>query len=322
MTYTTRRLLALALAAAVVVATIVLVAVLAPNWDGEEGGSFRVDRVRVTTKLNPSSALVGDPIVATVHVFVDSDRIDPSAVKLRQEFTPFGVYSSRRTVTRGIGHAARVDFTYRLQCVTVSCVEGMERVRSGKTILRPIPIPAGTVSFTPRGAAAETGERGAAAKPARLAVAWRPVILRSRLDTDSGERPEPRPSAYHDTGVSTAISASFLGWLSIGFAGLMALVGGGLVAVAVKGHPAIRRLRIPSHLTPLDRALALVRHAREQGDLAGQRKALERVAAALADMGEPELAERARRLAWSKDGADDGAIEELTRELAVTGNGR
>lgn len=312
MTFAARRAAALVVLVVVVAGVALLAAVFAPRWAGHDGGSFTVDGIRVTTSIDPQSALVGDPVVAVAHVFVDSREIDPTSVKLAQAFTPFGTVTTRRSVTTGIGSAVRVDFVYRLQCVTVSCLYAMERVQSGKTVVRPIPPPAGKLTYRTRSGATS----------ADTTVTWPSLILRSRLDSDATQQVAPRPPTYRAPRISYAISPSLLGWLAIGFAIATGLAGGVLVTLWVKGRPRIRGLRIPDHLTPIDRAVALVRHARTEGDTAGERRALERLAAALRDAGEQELALRAQTLAWSKDVASDDALGELQRELTKVGNGR
>jgi hypothetical protein len=110
--------------------------------------------------------------------------------------------------------------------------------------------------------------------------------------------------------------------LLVGAASVLAVVGGLLVATAVRGRVAVRRLRIPAHLTPVERALALARHAAASGDTAGERRALERLATELRRSGDGELTDAVRRLAWSKEEPSDEALEELASELVRTGNGR
>ncbi len=312
MSYGARKAAALAVAATLLAAAVVLLVLLAPRWHGKEGGTFAVDGMRVSTILDPQSALVGDVVTARVRIFVDTADVVPSSVRLAQSFAPFAAVSTRRAVVRGIGSAARVDYTYALQCVTVSCVAGMERVVKGRTLLRQIPVPVGTVTFLRRD--------GATAKP--LSVGWPLVILRSRLDTDSTEQQRPRPAAYRAPDVSYAVAPTLLGWLSVGFAALLALVGGTLVALAVRGRPSVGRLRIPSHLTPIDRAVALTRHARASGDAAAERKALERLAAVLRDAGEDELGGRVQALAWSRELASHDALGDLSPEIEAVRHGR
>lgn len=312
MSYTARRALAGALLLAVVAVLVVLAAVFVPRWDRDEGGTFTVKATRVSAVIDPASVLIGDPAAATLRVFVDSQQIDPSTVRLKQSYLPFGSTVQRRTITRGIGSAARVDFAVTLQCVTVRCLTQAERILDGKTLIRPIELPKGTVTARTRA--------GAAIDP--IEVTWPSIMVRSRLYTDQPDQLQPRVGAYRSPGVSTSISPSFLGWLSIVLAIVLALVGGTLVALAVRGRPILRRLRIPAHLTAVDRALALARHARSQGDTAGERRALERLAAALRDLGEAELGARAQRLAWSKELPSDDAFAELTRELERAGSGR
>lgn len=312
MTYTARRALAATLLAGVVALLVVLVAAYAPGWDRDEGGTFTVDEMRVTTRVDPQSVLIGDPTTAVTRVFVDTDEVDPDSVRLQQRYAPFGSTEPRRSVTRGIGSAARIDFEVTLQCVTVTCLTQAEKVEKGRTLIRPIQLVPGKV----------TARSPSGAPVAAEGVVWQGVMVRSRLYTDQPDQQQPRLATFRGPGVSTSVSPSFLGWLSIAFAIAMALVGGTLVALAVRGHPLIRRLRIPAHLTAVDRAVALARHARAGHDTAGERRALERLAAALREAGDAELGARVQRLAWSKEMASEAAFDELTRELTKVGNGR
>ena len=75
-------------------------------------------------------------------------------------------------------------------------------------------------------------------------------------------------------------------------------------------------------MTGIDRALALLEHARSTGDVPGERRALERLALELDTQGEPELSTTATRLAWSKDGPRDEALDELAAALGESRNGR
>ena len=101
----------------------------------------------------------------------------------------------------------------------------------------------------------------------------------------------------------------------------LALAGAALLASAVRGKPVPLRLRVPGHLTPLDRALALVRDAAERDSTAEERKALERLAAVLQRNGHTQLARTAGRIAWSRDEPEAATVEELADQVARSVNG-
>jgi hypothetical protein len=71
---------------------------------------------------------------------------------------------------------------------------------------------------------------------------------------------------------------------------------------------------------PLERALELARLASQNGGTPERRKALERVARELVGLGLPDLAARARTIAWSPAGPSADAVEQIARDArAATG---
>ena len=102
---------------------------------------------------------------------------------------------------------------------------------------------------------------------------------------------------------------------------LLTLAAGWLLAGALRGKPVPLRLRVPAHLTPLERALALVRVAATEDTEDEARKALERLAAELRRTGHPRLTDSARRLAWSQERPSPAAVEELVQDVSRSLNG-
>jgi hypothetical protein len=111
-----------------------------------------------------------------------------------------------------------------------------------------------------------------------------------------------------------------LGGLLIAAGALLALAAGFLLAGAVRGKPVSLRLRIPAHLTPLERALALVRVAADD-EPTEARKALERLAAELRRSGYRDLASNAGQLAWSAQDPSPRALQKLVDDVAGSVNG-
>ena len=297
-----------AIVAAVALALVVLVAV---RWEAGRGGSFSVDAPVAVTDIEPRGALVGDRLKARARVLVDTDRIDPDTVRLSPRFAPFGLVSIERSVQEGIGHTALVEVTYTLHCVTVDCLYAMERVVDGQTVDRPIVLPEGRI-------ATRTREGAVAQSPLR----WPAINLRSRLDQEQIDLLETRPASFRRPPVSYAVSPAVLGWGSTALALGLLGVAAWLVAGVVRRRILPRTLRIPEGMTGVERALALVQHARETGDVAGERRALERLAVELRRDGDAGGSAAARRLAWSKDGLEDDAVDHLASELATADRGR
>ena len=84
---------------------------------------------------------MGDQISARASVLVNSDAIDPATVRLSARFAPFGLVRTERAVHEDVGHAALVEVTYTLQCVTVDCLYAMEHVVDGRTRRASDPAP-------------------------------------------------------------------------------------------------------------------------------------------------------------------------------------
>ena len=306
-----RRLLSWTALAVVSGIAAALAFVVAPGWDRGDGGTFGVASIRLTTSVDPQGALIGDQVKARVRVLVDTTRVDPAGVTLASRFAPFGLVETTRSIRQGIGRAAFVEVTYTLQCVTVDCLYAMEQVADGRTIPRPIRLRAGELIARTRAGGTE-----------RLAFTWPVVNLRSRLDQETIDQLETRPAAFRRSAVSYSVPPSLLGWIAVGVALALLLVGGWLVAGVVRGKDPVRRLRIPADMTGVDRALALLEHARVAGDVAGERRALERLSVELRREGNGDLSSFARRLAWSKDGPRDKALDSFAEELAEVRDGR
>ena len=311
MSSSARLLTAVLIAVSAIVVVLVAGFVVAPRWDRGEGGTFTVRDARVATTVEPRGALVGDRVTATALVVVDADRIDPRSVRLDTRFAPFAVVGTTRTVDTGIGDAAFVRYRYSLQCLTVDCLTAMEVVREGKTLSRPIPLRDATLVARTREGSTE-----------RVAVEWPSVNLRSRIDQRDIDLVATAPAAFRTPGITYRVSPTLVGWMTVGLAIGLILVGAWLIALAVRGKRAVRRLRIPDHLSGVDRALALLDFARESGDVEGERRALERLAAELRDDGDLDGSEAARRLAWSREGLHDEELDEFRAGLVGARDGR
>ena len=114
-------------------------------------------------------------------------------------------------------------------------------------------------------------------------------------------------------------------WLLTALALLLALAGVALVARALGPARSRIAVRVPRRtLSPVERALALLREASTRGDASAERKALERLAWELRQAREDRLARDARRLAWSEPGPTPEPVGALTEAVAkaVRRNGR
>ena len=105
----------LGLVAAVVLATVVLVALTlvgASRWSKGEGGTYTPPETVVATRIDPPSALFGDRVEATARIVVDDRVVDPQSLVLDPSFKPFQAFTSSRRV-RDVGKRVRRDVHVR-----------------------------------------------------------------------------------------------------------------------------------------------------------------------------------------------------------------
>jgi hypothetical protein len=297
-----------AIAAAAVAAglALILLLVLAPGWSSNGGSSYVPQSTLVQTRLDPPSVLFGDQVTATARVTVDTDQVDPASVTLDPSFRPFQAFDTSRTVRDG-----EITYTFRLQCVTGACIRAMEREeRGGRVRTVPIVLPKATVKARNR-----DGERLA------IAAGWPTLVVHSRLTAERIQRETPDVGAFAAPPVTYSVSPDVIGWLLTAAAALLIFLAGWLVARSLAGMRKERGLRLPAHLTPAERALALARYALDRGDVAGGRKALERLASELERGGRDDLAQAASRTAWSPGGPSVRSVDELTVSVRSSANG-
>ena len=297
---------AIAAAAAAAALALILLLVLAPGWSDNGGGSYVPRATVVQTRLDPPSVLFGDEVTATARVTVDADEVDPASVTLDPSFKPFQAFHTSRTARDG-----EITFTFQLQCVTGACIRAMEREeRGGRVRTVPIALPKATVKARSR-----DGERLV------TGAGWPTLVVHSRLTAERIQKETPDVGAFAAPPVTYSVSPDLVGWLLIAAAALLVLVAGWLVARSLAGMHRERGLRLPAHLTPAERALALARHALDRGDVAGGRKALERLASELERGGRDDLAQAASRTAWSPGGPSVRSVDELTVSVRSSANG-
>ena len=295
---------------ALVVGAVVLL--LARSWSAGEGGSYAPVETVVATRLEPPSILFGDPVDAIARIVVDERSVDPASVSLDPSFKPFQAFVTTRRVLEGTGHAAEVRFRFRLQCVTGACIRAMEReLRGGSTRTVPIELPEAI-------ARGRTRERSAVAIP----VTWPTVVIHSRLTAEDIANADPVAPRFVAPAPGYAVDPDVLAWLLVAVAVAAILTAGALIAAVVASRRRVRRLQLPAHLGPVDRSLALARHALETGDVDGGRRALERLSGELEENGLNDLADQAARLAWSPPGPSEPELDDLSRLVRSGADGR
>jgi hypothetical protein len=299
----------LAAAAVAVVALVGFVAALlvAHGWWSGDGGSYAPPRAIVSTDISPPRSLFGEPLTARVRVVVDPRVVDVKNIVLHADFKPYSVRDESRRVRHGLGRAAIIEFSYTLQCTARPCLpRGGGRTAAAEIVQ----LPRATLTLPQRAGGSVTRN-----------VSWPAAAVQSRLTGD--EIGLSTPHAARRTApaaVTWRVSPRLLGGISFGSALVLALCAAWLLATVVRRDLTLARaLRIPSHLTPVDRALVLAEHAAANGEVDETRKALERLATELRRRQAAAEADRAERLAWSEDDPSEASIHELAE--AVRSNG-
>jgi hypothetical protein len=307
-----RELAALSIGTLAVAGVLLLLGVYAPRWWSGAGGTYAPRAIVASARVDPAYSLFGDLLVLRAHIVVDDRAIDPGSVALESRFSPLRVVSEARHLRRLGGRAATIDYVVRVQCVSLECLGASGRAEESGAI-RSTPIRLRTARVV--------AERRTDGFRTSVPLKWPQILVHSRLTPIEVKTGEPGLGSFPAQTLSYAVSPDRLGGLLVGAGALLALAAGFLLAGAVRGTPVSLRLRIPAHLTPLERALALVRVAAHDETPTEARKALERLAAELRRSGHRELAQNAGRMAWSAQDPSPTALEGLVDDVAGSVNG-
>lgn len=239
--------------------------------------------VSYQTTLAPREALFGDPVDAHVDVVVDPARVDPRAVRVHVDFRPYRVASGAVT-RRSAGDLVRIRFAYRLDCLVKACLpKGPERTVS----FRPLRITWGNRTQT---------------------TFWPNLRIASRIDPRDLSRPTLRSEALSQPRVTWGVRPQVATRLLVAGALLLLAYPALLGVRVVRRRWRIWRTTRLERLTPLERALELLRRAAAGDEADRGRLALERVAR---ELGDDELGSDARRLAWSRAQPDSQSMDSL-----------
>jgi hypothetical protein len=294
-----------ALVTVVVVALLLLVA--APRWWRGDGGAYAPRATLVHAEVTPQRSFFGQVLTAHAQLVVDPRRVDPASAQLTVDLLPYRIRSESRRITNGLGRAAVVDFRYEIQCVTRACVPNDQGSGADAAQLKPA-----TATYRTRDGRAVTAR-----------VAWPIFGVQSRLTADDIALSTPQVAKDSpQPPVSWALSPGLVGGVALTLAALLVLGAGWLVAAFVGGDTRLVRVRhIPSHLTPIERALALAEHAAAHGEVDESRKALERLAAELRRRRAVRHADDAERLAWSETDPSPESVAALATSVRSNGAG-
>jgi hypothetical protein len=240
--------------------------------------------VATVRSLLPGDPQFGDPVVATIEVFVDRRRVDPDRVQVRAAFAPFAVTASSRSVRR-MGAVSIVRISDELECLVAACVPKGD---------------SGTFRLPPARVTYPGG---------RLLAAWPTLRIHARVSAAAVQRPMLRvgPSQAH---ASYRVRPGVLGWLLLSVGIVSALGGLALLAwVALRSVPFARR----RHGTEVDQILHELMNGL-RGNPDGSRLALEQLARELEQLDEP-LSFESRVLAWARQDPEPEAIADLAQRV-------
>ena len=288
---------ALAVAGATVAALVVAVVVIMGRDSGQNAPTLRGELVSTATSFEPRAHLFGEPVTARLEVVYDSTRIEPDSVKATPRFTPYTI-TSRTESRESFDGITRVRTEFDLACLTRACLAPKNGF---------LEVPRTSVQYKP----------SAVPGPLIASVDWPPVRAASRIGSNDLEGLElladvrDLPPVSYRVAPSTVTAVGYGLALLFGIAGLLLLTR----ALALPALAASVLARRRARLSPLQRALNLVRRSTERGERADSRRALERLAVELRQTKEPDLARTATSLAWRRRDPSGSSVEPLSDEV-------
>jgi hypothetical protein len=308
-----------------VLAGLVLLAAGCGRGGGDEVTPLPEGRFIATKHtLRPEVQLFAEPVVARVEILVDTERFDPDRIRIEGFFEPYEQDGATVRTRRDQGRYTHLRFELRLRCLVYQCLPhtGDEEAPQAPTVgTGALPAPAGvgevrdrkTHKLRPARIVYDDPEKG----PQRVRnISWPQIVSVSRLnfsDRDVSVIGFPFEAAVTPLPAATYRISPSLAGLSL-LAGALALLAlpASLVARTLRRKPPPIVEEEPD-VPPLEQALQLVEWARER-EAGDRREALEVLAGELDDE-TPELAEDARRLAWSREQPSADALEEVVRRV-------
>lgn len=261
------------------------------------------------TSITPRGQLFGDGVVARLDLLVDREVIDPGTIRIQTDFAPYRAVGKPVLRRADRERVTRLRYAVALDCLVDRCAPRSDRKE---------------VTFK----AARVFSRGRLVQRPE----WPALTIGSRLQspsTDPTENFNPRtrePSTGLDWRAEVRVAAATWRidptWATVALVALALVLLGVSFFLLSLAYPGLaRRLwRRPRRLSPLERALAAVQHARAQGVERDHRVALDDLATELRAVGAPELAGTAYALAWDEPAPaaerTDGLSDQV-RELIV-----
>ena len=267
--------------------------------------------VAVSRSLEPQAGFFGEPVVARVEIVVDRRNLDPAKIRLKPRTFPYRPATAVAVERRDFKRYTRLRYEVTLRCLYYACLPKRVDVPGApyrdQQVTR---FKAWHVYYD---------DPAAKKKTRHLARVWWPNRESvSNLDLTNASVASPQfPGRVTLTPLPTVgyqMSPPLLAALLLLAAGLLLVY----PAYLVRRRLASRRPPPPepeAPLPPLEQALLLVEWARDSDDGEDRRKALEVVAFELDAVGREELADSARRVAWSLDSPSPDAADRLVEEV-------
>ena len=291
--------------ALVVLGAVVALALLIRDERADPGGRpIGADGFAARTSISPRSQLFGVPVVARLELLVDREVLDPDRVRVTPKFEPFTQSGLPRRTREDFDRMSRISLEFPLECLATRCVPETltQDFDLSDMVVRHAGQPIGIVTWPRVTIASRVGDF------AQSAEAGRGPAQQQAIDLPWRATLRVRPATF-------SVDPTLLAALYVALALALLVASLYLVQVAYPSAPlGFRRLRRVK-LTPLERALAVLERAHEQGIEREQRLALDKLAHELRTRGEPELAGRARELAWEQDVPDAGRTAPLSSRV-------
>lgn len=244
--------------------------------------------VAAVVTLTPADPQFGDPVVASVEVLVDPNRVDPDSVKLDARVAPYAVTSTSRSAGRA-GDVSIVRFTDRLDCLDAACVP--------KHDVATLRLPRLRVAYS-----------GGA-----IAVAWPSLRVHARVPVTDLSHPMLRVSRPQSKS-SYRVPPGPTGWALIAAALAVGLGGLALLSKAIAALLPRRRVRGGE----IERILHELTSA--NGDMRRRRVVLEQLAGELEGVDEP-LSFESRVIAWAPEDPQPAVVSDLARRVRTVVDG-
>lgn len=277
---------------------------------GETPRRLDVGAIDVSATLNPRMHLFGDPVVAEVVTFFDARDVKPGSLRVASDFEPYSVSGPVVEETRR-GDLVRNVHRYTLRCLEQECVPA--------SATRVVNFPSGRVDYTVNAPPPPPGQGTGMPQRSGTVFSWPEVEAVSRTQALDISNPQWRANTRRPPEISYRIRPPVLAALLFGGAAGLLLLAGVLTALALPRRRATLAEEVEEgRISPLERAVALLEATNGNGTDPERRKALGLLARELADADQPELAGRARRLAWSESRPQPADVDSLAGDVRRT----